>query len=80
MADKSFLDRREGETMLGVFATNEACQTCFFAHGEAPWADTPMKDFCMIYEKADGVGKPDDVAMHGAECDYYEPEEAEASA
>jgi hypothetical protein len=78
MGDKSFLDRINEEVIVPVFAANEACRTCMFAHGEASWdapegyTITPDKCNCLIYDP-DGLGdKPNDVAFHGAECEYYE--------
>jgi hypothetical protein len=75
---KSFIDRLEedGEEFGAgfAFATNKACQTCLFAHGEPPWADSPDKGNCMIYEPDDLGDKPTDVLFHGAPCEYYEAE------
>ncbi|GHV23286.1 hypothetical protein FACS189494_11160 [Spirochaetia bacterium] len=76
MAEKSFLDRIEDEVLVGVPASNRACQTCMFAHGKAPWADTPMKGNCMIYERDAGEDKPAEVCFDGADCEYYEKETA----
>jgi hypothetical protein len=47
-----------------------------FAHGKAPWANTPMKGNCMIYTKDDGEDKPAEVCFDGADCEYYEKETA----
>jgi hypothetical protein len=74
VAEASFLDRIKDEVLVPVFATNKACKTCIFAHGEAPWADSPLKNYCMMYEREDGQGKPDDVSYEGADCEYYEAE------
>jgi hypothetical protein len=75
---KSFIDRlkEDGEEFGSgfAFATNKACQTCMFAHGEPPWADTPLKGNCLIYERDAGENKPADVSFHGAPCEYYEAE------
>ena len=76
MAEKSFLDRIKDENHLFVSASNKACQSCTFAHGEAPWADTPMKACCMIYERDAGESKPTEVSYDGADCEYYEKETA----
>jgi hypothetical protein len=68
----------EGEVFALSFATNKACRTCTLAHGEPPWADSPLKDYCMIYERENGEGKPNDVAWAGAPCEYYEKDGARA--
>jgi hypothetical protein len=61
MAEKSFLDRIKDEVLVAGTVNPKACMTCMFAHGEAPWADTPMKAYCQIYERDDGQDKPDEV-------------------
>jgi hypothetical protein len=72
MAEKTTLDRLQDESFQPVFATNKVCQTCTFAHGEPPWADSPNKNYCVIYGRNEGEGKPDDVSFDGADCEYYE--------
>jgi hypothetical protein len=76
MAEKSFLDRIKDEVLVAMPPNPKACTTCAFAHGEAPWADTPMKAYCQIYERAEGEDKPDEVYYKGADCEYYEKETA----
>lgn len=51
------------------------CRTCLFAHGEAPFEDTPEKRWCEIFRYNSGEQKPDDVYYSGAECEYYEKQE-----
>jgi hypothetical protein len=51
----------------------KACETCMFSHGEAPWADEPIKGCCEIYEYPDS--KPHEVYFDGAECENYEKDE-----
>jgi hypothetical protein len=76
MAEKSFIDRlkEDGEEFGSgfAFATNKACQTCMFAHGEPPLADFPDKSYCQIYEPDGLVDNPSDGAFDGAPCEYYE--------
>ena len=72
----SFVDRIENERMGLAFATNKACQTCAFAHGEVDWNGKeleldPDKCFCLVYEPDDSDGKPHDVAFDGAKCQFY---------
>jgi hypothetical protein len=73
---KSFIGRlqEDGEEFGAgfAFATNKACQTCMLAHGEPPWADSPDKSYCQIYERDAGKSKPVDVEYKGAPCEYYE--------
>jgi hypothetical protein len=75
---KSFTDRlkEDGEEFGSgfAFATNKACQTCLLAHGEPPWADSPGKSYCQIYERETGEDKPRSIAYDGAPCEYYEAE------
>jgi hypothetical protein len=73
MAEKSFINRIQEEVITPVFADNKMCQTCMFAHGDPPWADTPDKGNCQIYERGSILGdKPNEVAYNGADCEYYE--------
>lgn len=51
------------------------CRTCLFAHGEAPFEDTPEKRWCEIFRYNSGEKKPSDVYFDGAECEYYEKQE-----
>ena len=74
---KSFIDRLEedGEEFGSgfAFASNKACQTCAFAHGEygnPPKVCNPGKCYCQIYEPDDLGHKPGEVAFHGAPCEY----------
>jgi|TergutMp193P3_1026864.scaffolds.fasta_scaffold433652_1 hypothetical protein len=81
MGATSFLDRIKDEAFVPAFATNEACSSCLFARGNAPWLPdnreiTPDMCHCQIYEPDDLGMKPTDVAYHGAECEYYEDEKA----
>jgi hypothetical protein len=76
---KSFIDRLEedGEKFGSgfAFATNKACQTCLFAHGEygnPPKSYTPRKCYCQIYDYDEGEDKPRAIAYDGAPCEYYE--------
>ena len=62
--------RWESEMMGGKKANPKACETCAFSHGEAPWADEPIKGCCEMFEYPDT--KPDTVYFDGAECEYYE--------
>jgi hypothetical protein len=48
------------------------CKTCMFARGAPPWADTPEKAYCKIFERDTGQQKPPDVYFDGAQCEYYE--------
>jgi hypothetical protein len=40
-----------------------------------PWADSPYKSYCQIYERDEGESKPRPVAYEGASCEYYEAAE-----
>ena len=79
--------KEDGEDFGGMIAfdSNEACQTCLFAHSEpfdsakakawnvpVGWQITPDKCNCQIYEPDDLGDKPRDIAEDGAECEYYE--------
>jgi hypothetical protein len=70
--EKSFIDRMEDEALLGSPPNPKACLSCMFAHGEAPWADSPLKSNCMIFERDEGKDKPPEVYFDGADCEYYE--------
>lgn len=48
------------------------CRSCYFANGAAPFADSPEKVYCAIYNRENTNGKPPDVYYEGAECEYYE--------
>jgi hypothetical protein len=78
MAENSFLERIKDEVIEPVFASNKACRTCIFAHGDPSWKVpegykiAPDKCYCQIYEPDDLGEKPDDVAFHGADCEFYE--------
>jgi hypothetical protein len=48
----------------------KACETCMFSHGAVPWADTPQKASCEIFEYPES--KPHDVYFEGADCEYHE--------
>lgn len=61
----------ENAAMTGaVRPTSVYCQTCKFAHGEAPWADDPLKANCEVYTYGDSL-KPHDVMFNGAPCEFY---------
>lgn len=71
----SILNQMDEQNYGIVFATNKACQTCEFAHGEAEWSPTgqitPDMCHCLIYEPGDFGLKPRDVAYKGAPCICY---------
>lgn len=76
---RAFVERMESENHGLMFATNKACQTCMFAHGDVNWNGNklvlnPGKCFCQMYEPDDSNGKPQDVAFDGAPCEWYERE------
>ena len=50
------------------------CRTCIFAHGEPPFADSPEKAYCRIYERDKGTSKPPEVYYDGERCEFYEQE------
>jgi hypothetical protein len=64
--------RWESEMMGGKSRNPNACMLCMFSHGEPPFADTPIKGCCQIYEYPES--KPSDVYFDGAPCEYYEAE------
>lgn len=62
----------EGQ-VFGCRKINPAyCRSCRFANGQPPFEDGPEKAYCMIYSRAEGEAKPEDVYYDGARCDYYE--------
>lgn len=63
-----------GEQMGGRHADCKACQGCLFAHGPAPFEDTPMKMNCLIYSSDFGDIKPRAILFDGAPCDYFRPD------
>jgi hypothetical protein len=65
--------RWESEMWMTQQPNPKACETCMFSHGEAPWANEPIKGCCEIYEYPDI--KPLDVYFDGAECENYEKDE-----
>ena len=48
-----------------------ACMTCALANGEPPWADSPLKSYCIAYPRELGEQKPPDVYYEGADCSEY---------
>jgi hypothetical protein len=64
--------RWESENWKAIQPNPKACETCIFSHGEAPWADNPIKASCEIYEYPES--KPHEVYFEGAACEYYEKE------
>ena len=62
-----------GEFHIGVTHPNPVyCRSCRFAHGPAPFADTPEKAYCLIYRREDGQIKPNSVSYEGQPCKFYE--------
>ena len=49
----------------------KACMTCAMAHGEPPWADNPLKSYCIAFPREMGMRKPPDVYYDGADCLRY---------
>ena len=47
------------------------CMSCAYADGEPPWADSPLKSYCVMYARGDGRQKPPEVYYDGAECEFY---------
>jgi hypothetical protein len=62
--------RWESEMIGGKPRNPKACMTCLFAHGQPPFADTPEKGCCQIYEYPES--KPNEVYFDGRDCEYYE--------
>lgn len=52
-------------------ASCKACTNCKWAHGPAPWADTPLKSYCEIFPIEEVKTKPGPVMYDGAECLYF---------
>lgn len=50
------------------------CMTCANSNGKPPWADSPMKSYCMAYPREDGMRKPPEVYYEGGDCDFYRSE------
>lgn len=66
------MDERNIEQDFGCTGKNPAyCMTCANADGMPPWADGPLKSYCLAYPREDGMRKPPSVYYEGAECDFY---------
>ena len=81
MSEKSFVERVADEVLTFDWATNKACQTCLFAHGEVIWFGEPLKlepdkCFCLVYNPDESNGKPKRIAFDGAPCKYYEKDDS----
>ena len=50
------------------------CMTCAYSNGEPPWADSPLKSYCVMYPREEGRQKPSAVYYDGAECEFYRGE------
>lgn len=73
MEKKSNLQQSE---VFGCRTINpKYCRTCIFAHGEPPFADSPKKAYCVIYNRDLALKKPDNVYFNGAPCEYYQNED-----
>ena len=67
--EKLIAKKDEEAAMTGVIRPNPVyCRTCKWSHGKAPYADTPEKANCMVYEKE---FKPREVLFTGAKCAFY---------
>lgn len=57
---------------FGCTGKNPAmCMTCLNANGEPPWADSPMKSYCLAFPREDGARKPPSVYYDGGPCEFY---------
>lgn len=63
-----------GEQMGGRPADCKACHGCLFAHGPAPFEDTPRKMNCLIYSRDFGDIKPRAILFDGAPCEHFRPD------
>jgi len=70
MAEEEKRPRWENEDWRSQQPNPKACETCIFSHGEPPWADTPLKGSCEIFEYPES--KPHDVYFEGAGCEYHD--------
>lgn len=68
-------ERIAGERLEASFSgkpCNPAtCMTCLNANGEPPWADSPMKSYCLAFPREDGARKPPSVYYDGGPCEFY---------
>lgn len=48
-----------------------ACMTCAMANGQPPWADSPLKSYCIAFPREGGSTKPPEVYYEGADCARY---------
>lgn len=48
------------------------CHTCKHRNGKPPFADGPLKAYCIKYPREGGYPKPTNVVFFGADCTFYE--------
>ena len=70
---RRLLDERiQGDERMGFSGRKpRACMTCALANGEPPWADSPLKSYCLAYPRDGGMQKPPEVYYEGADCEMY---------
>lgn len=76
MTDEDILDARiNDESPMGCSGRKpEWCMTCDYSNGEPPWADSPLKSYCVMFPREEGLRKPASVYYEGAECEFYRRE------
>ena len=69
------VENEVSESDIKMLQINPAwCRKCLFAHGEAPFEDTPEKRWCEMYRHNNNEQKPSEVYYEGAECEFFEPD------
>ena len=47
------------------------CMDCVNANGEPPWADSPLKSYCLAFPREEGARKPPSVYYDGGPCEFH---------
>ena len=76
MADDAAIENRiDSDDPIGCSGVMPRwCMTCAHSNGEPPWADSPLKSYCVMYPRDEGLRKPAPVYYEGAECEFYREE------
>lgn len=70
--DALLRERIDTDEVIGCSGRRpRACMTCAHANGEPPWADGPLKSYCVAFPREDGLRKPPEVYYEGADCAMY---------
>ena len=67
-------DDRKMDGPFGVSGIDpRQCMSCLNADGLPPWADSPLKSYCVAYPREEGRRKPAAVYYEGADCPLHRP-------